>query len=148
MASSFFARILADERRRDRYAAMSRFFWICLGGAVGTGARYLLTGWVLAALGVGFPWGTLAVNLIGSFAIGGVMHVGVATALLSPTLRMTLTTGVLGGFTTYSAFNYESLRLAQDGAWLLAGVNVLVMVVSCLAAGTAGIWIARLVLGR
>ena len=127
---------------------MSRFLWICFGGAVGTAARYLLSGWVLAALGAGFPWGTLAVNLIGSFLIGGIMHVSLATALLSPTLRLTLTTGVMGGFTTYSAFNYESLRFAQDGAWFLAAVNVVVMVAGCLAAGAAGIWLARLLVGR
>ena len=127
---------------------MSRLAWICLGGALGTGARYLLSGWTLAALGAGFPWGTLAVNLIGSFAIGGVMHVSLTTALLSPTLRLTLTTGVMGGFTTYSAFNYESLRLAQDGAWLLAAANVVAMVAGCLAAGAAGVWVARLIVGR
>ena len=87
---------------------MNRFFWICLGGAAGTGARYLLSGWTLAAFGVAFPWGTLSVNVIGSFLLGLLMPVGVATPLLSPTLRLALTTGVMGGFTTYSTFNSEN----------------------------------------
>ncbi|HEY1435116.1 MAG TPA: CrcB family protein, partial [Thermoanaerobaculia bacterium] len=74
---------------------MSRFLWICLGGAAGTGTRYLLSGWALAVLGAGFPYGTLAVNVIGSFCVGLIMQVGLATSLMSPTLRLTLTTGVM-----------------------------------------------------
>jgi fluoride exporter len=127
---------------------MNRFFWICLGGAAGTGARYLVSGWALATLGVGFPWGTLAVNLIGSFLIGGIMHVGLTTQILSPAARLAMTTGVMGGFTTYSAFNYESLKFFQDGTWLLGVTNILVMVLGCLAAGAGGIWVARLIFGH
>ena len=126
---------------------MSRFLWICLGGAAGTGARYLLSGWALAALGTSFPWGTLAVNVIGSFLLGLLMQVGVATPLLSPTLRVALTTGVMGGFTTYSSFNYETMRYAQDGSWLLATVNVVVMLLGCLVAGFAGLLAGRWILG-
>ena len=89
---------------------MTRFLWICVGGAAGTGARYLLSGWALATLGASFPWGTLAVNVLGSFLLGLLMQVGITTSLLSPTLRLALTTGVMGGFTTYSTFNYETIR--------------------------------------
>lgn len=127
---------------------MSRFLWICLGGAAGTAARYLISGWALAILGTGFPWGTLAVNVIGSFLIGGIMHVGLTTQLLPPTLRLALTTGVMGGFTTYSAFNYETLQYFQEGARLLALANVAVMLVTCLAAGAAGLWAARFLVGH
>lgn len=127
---------------------MSRFLWICLGGAAGTGARYLISGWALAMLGTGFPWGTLAVNLIGSFLIGGIMHAGLTTQILSPAARLFLTTGVMGGFTTYSAFNYESLKFFQDGAWLAGLTNILVMVLACLAAGAAGLGVARFVFGH
>ena len=127
---------------------MSRFLWICLGGAAGTAARYLISGWALGLLGLGFPWGTLAVNVIGSFLIGGIMHVGLATQMLPPTLRLALTTGVMGGFTTYSAFNYETLQYFQEGARLLAFANVVVMLVACLAAGAAGLWAARLLVGH
>ena len=126
---------------------MSRFLWICLGGAAGTGARYLLSGWALAAFGPAFPWGTLAVNVIGSFCVGLIMQVGIATSLLSPTLRLALTTGVMGGSTTYSTFNYETIRYVQDGAWRLAVGNVLITLVVCLAAGFAGIALGRSLFG-
>jgi CrcB protein len=117
---------------------MSRFLWICLGGAVGTGARYLLGGWTLRAFGPSFPYGTLSVNLIGSLLVAALMYLGVEAAMLPPTLRLVLTTGVMGGFTTYSTFSYETLKYLQDGAWGLAIVNVLVTVFGCLAACLLG----------
>jgi CrcB protein len=126
---------------------MSRFLWICAGGAFGTGARYLLSGWALAALGPSFPYGTLAVNLIGSFGVGLLMQVGIATPILSPTARLTLTTGVMGGFTTYSTFNYETIRYAQDGSWALALGNVAATLAGCLAAGVLGVAAGRGVFG-
>ena len=126
---------------------MSRFLWICLGGAAGTGARYFLSGWALAAWGPAFPWGTFAVNAIGSFLLGLIMQVGVATPLLSPTLRLTLTTGVMGGFTTYSTFNWETMRYIQDGAWRLALGNVVLTLILCLAAGFAGVALGRALFG-
>jgi len=126
---------------------MSRLLWICAAGAVGTGARYLVSGWALAALGAGFPYGTFAVNVVGSFLIGLVMQVGLATPLLSPTLRMTLTTGFIGGFTTYSTFNYETIRYVQDGAWRLAFANVAITLIACLAAGFAGVALGRTLFG-
>jgi CrcB protein len=126
---------------------MARFFWICLGGAIGTGARYLLSGWLQRATGAGFPWGTLAVNLIGSFLLGLVMQVSLTTDLISPTLRLAIATGVLGGFTTYSSFNYETLRLFQEDAWLLGLANLGVTVVACLLAGVLGLWSGRLLAG-
>ncbi|HEY0557909.1 MAG TPA: fluoride efflux transporter CrcB [Thermoanaerobaculia bacterium] len=126
---------------------MGRFLWICLGGAAGTGARYLLSGWLLRALGPGFPWGTLAVNVIGSFLLGLLMQIAIATALLSPTLRLTLTTGVMGGFTTYSTFNYETLQYLQQNEWLAAGTNVAATLLVCLAAGALGVLTGRLLAG-
>jgi CrcB protein len=126
---------------------VSRFLWICLGGAAGTGARYLLSGWALAALGAGFPYGTLAVNVLGSFCVGLLMQVGVATPVISPTLRLALTTGVMGGFTTYSTFNYETIRYIQDGAWRLALGNVVLTLAACLAAGVAGVALGRSLFG-
>lgn len=126
---------------------MERLFWICLGGAVGTGARYLLSGWVLERFGPAFPSGTLAVNTLGSFLLGALMFVGVEAGMLSPTLRLALTTGVMGGFTTYSTFSYETMRYLQDGAWALALLNVLVTVVGCLAACFLGWAAAHLVAG-
>ena len=117
-----------------------RLLWICLGGAFGTGARYLLSGWALEQFGSGFPYGTLAVNVIGSFLLAVLMYAGVDAGLLSPTVRLALTTGVMGGFTTYSTFSYETMRYLQDGVWWLALVNVAVTVVACLVACFLG-WI-------
>jgi fluoride exporter len=126
---------------------MARFLWICLGGAAGTGARYLLSGWLLRAAGPGFPWGTLAVNVLGSFLLGLIMQVALTTDLISPTLRLGLTTGVMGGFTTYSTFNYETLQYLQQSEWLAAFTNVAVTLLVCLAAGALGVLGGRLLAG-
>lgn len=126
---------------------MSRFLWICLGGAAGTGARYLLSGWVLVAIGTRLPWGTLAVNLLGSFLLGGLMELSLATNLVSPALRLALTTGFLGGFTTYSTFNYETLAYFRDGAWLYGFFNIGLTLGGCLVAGMAGLLAARAAMG-
>jgi len=126
---------------------MSRFLWICVGGAAGTGARYLLSGWILQRLGGAFPYDTLSVNVVGSFVLGVLMQVALATQLLSPTLRLALTTGAMGGFTTYSTFNYETLKYFQEGAFLFGFLNILVMVLACLAAGALGFIGARSLIG-
>ena len=126
---------------------MNRFLWICLGGGIGTGARYLLSGWLLAAFGTAFPYGTLAVNLIGSFLLGAIMHVALTTNWIAPTLRVALTTGVMGGFTTYSTFNYETLQYVREEAWGLAACNLGATVAGCLVAGVAGLALARWWLG-
>ena len=126
---------------------MSRLLWVCLGSAVGGGARYLVSLAALQWLGAGFPYGTLAVNLIGSFGIGIVMHVGLESTLISPTARLFLTTGVMGGFTTYSTFNYETLGLVSEGDWLRAGLNVGATFAGCLVAGLLGVASGRALLG-
>jgi fluoride exporter len=126
---------------------MSRFLLICLGGAVGTGARYLLSGWVPRALGAGFPLGTLFVNAIGSFLLAVIMHVGLTSGLLPPDARLVLGTGVMGGFTTYSTFNYETMQYLQEGALGLATLNVAVTLLGCLAAGGLGLALGRWLAG-
>ena len=126
---------------------MARFVWVCLGGAVGTGARYAIAGWAARRFGSEFPYGTLLVNVVGSFAIALIMQLSLTTGVVSPSLRVFLTVGVLGGFTTYSAFNYETLGYLQSGAWLMGSINVLAMVIACLVAGLAGLASARLLVG-
>ena len=126
---------------------MGRFLLVCLGGALGTGARYLIGGWAFRTFGMGFPVGTLAVNLIGSLLIMFVMHVGFDKGALSPDVRMVLTSGVLGGFTTYSSFNFETTRLLQQGAVGLGFLYVAVTLLGCLAAGMLGLYLGRLVAG-
>lgn len=122
---------------------MLKLLVISLGGAIGAGARYLLSNWALALFGPAFPYGTLAVNALGSFAICGVMHLGVTASLISPTVRLFLTTGLLGGLTTYSAFDYETFHYAQAGAYGLAILNVALMLAICFAAGAAGDGLAK-----
>ena len=92
-----------------------RFLLVCLGGAAGTGARYLFGGWAQRTLGAGFPYGTLIVNAVGSFLLVIIMHLSLETGAISPDARVILGTGVMGGFTTYSTFNYETFRLIQQG---------------------------------
>lgn len=120
-----------------------QFLWICLGGAVGTGARHLLSSWIGTAIGGAFPWGTFVVNVLGSFLVAVLMVAGSEANVLSPTARLALTTGVMGGFTTYSAFSYETLRLFENGAWIAGASNVLVTVVACLASCLLGLWCGR-----
>ncbi len=126
---------------------MVRLFWICLGGAFGTGLRYGVSLWAPRLLGISFPYATLIVNVVGSFLIGLIMYLGLNTALLSPTVRFTLTTGVMGGLTTYSTFNYETLRSFQEGQWLLGTLNLLLTVCGCIVAGLLGLACGRFVAG-
>jgi len=126
---------------------VAQFLWICLGGAVGTGARYLVALLALRLLGPAFPWGTLVVNVAGSFLLGAVMHVGLATEWISPAWRLALTTGVMGGFTTYSTFNYETLGYLREGAIVIALANVGATLILCLAAGWLGLMAARAIVG-
>jgi CrcB protein len=116
-------------------------FWIGCGGAAGTIARYLVSGWALDRFGTGFPFGTLAVNVVGSFLLAALMYLGVHAGMLPPTVRLALTTGIMGGFTTYSTFSYETMRYLQDGAWALALLNMAVTVGGCLLACLLG-WVA------
>lgn len=126
---------------------MARFLWICAGGAVGTGARYLASIWAARLLGPAFPYGTLAVNVGGSFLLGAIMHLGLVTQTLPPTLRLVLATGVMGGFTTYSTFNYETMQYFQEGAWAMGALNITATLVLCLVAGALGLAGARWLVG-
>jgi fluoride exporter len=126
---------------------VTRFALICAGGAAGTATRYLVSLAAAALLGTSFAWGTLAVNVAGSFLISAIMHVGLATDLISTTTRLTLTTGFMGGLTTYSTFNYETLRYFEEGAWGLGAANMAATVGGCLAAGLLGFAAARAIWG-
>lgn len=122
---------------------MGQLLLICLGGALGSGARYLLSGFVAARLGPGFPYGILLVNASGSFLIALVMVLSLEAGIVSPRLRLFLTTGVMGGYTTYSSFNYDTLALAERGAVGTAAAYFALTVTGCLAAGYCGMAAAR-----
>ena len=102
---------------------MERFFWICLAGAVGTGTRYLIAVWAAQRLGSAFSYGTLIVSLAGCFLIAAVMHAAL-TLGWHANLRAALTIGFMGAITTYSSFNYETMRLFEEGAPATAVVNL------------------------
>ena len=126
---------------------MERFLWICLAGAAGTGARYLIVLWAAKRLGSAFPNGTLIVNVFGSFVIAALMHAGL-TLGWSPTVRAAVTIGFIGGLTTYSSFNYETMRLFEERAAATAVLNLTLTMLGGLMAGWLGLMIARGVLGR
>lgn len=111
---------------------------VCLGGALGTGARYLVSAWTPKVLGPAFPYGTLFVNVLGSFLLGAVMYLGTETTAMPATTRVVLATGVLGGFTTYSSFSYETMKFLQENALHLALLNMALNVLGCLGACALG----------
>ncbi|HEY7203956.1 MAG TPA: CrcB family protein [Methylomirabilota bacterium] len=123
---------------------MTRFVLICFGGAVGTGARYLLGGLAVRWLGPDFPYGTMFINVLGSFLIGTIQQVGLTTLWIPETLRLVLAIGVMGGFTTYSSFSYETIRLVEAGSWAAAAAYVGLTTGLCLGGCTAGLALGRL----
>jgi CrcB protein len=126
---------------------MERLFWICLAGAIGTGARYLVAIWAAQRLGSAFPYGTLIVNLAGCFIIAALMHAALMLGW-SATLRSAVTIGFVGGLTTYSSFNYDTMRLFEEGAPATAVVNVGMTLVGGFVAGWLGLVLARQILGH
>lgn len=122
-----------------------RLFLVIAFSGLGGGARYLMGGWV-AQLAPGFPWGTIAVNGLGSFLIVVFMQLGLHDAI-GPDTRLALTTGLMGGFTTYSTFNYETMAFFEQGAVLLGAANVAATVAICLVTGALGLWAGRALVG-
>lgn len=118
-------------------------FLIGLFGGFGCISRYLVSGWVHAWLGRDWPYGTLTVNILGSLLLGLIMEGSLRTALLGPEVRMGITVGFMGGFTTFSTFSYETVRLLEDGSWLLAGANATANLIFCLLGAGIGIMLAR-----
>jgi CrcB protein len=116
---------------------------VFLGGGLGAATRYWLSGWVHERLGSAFPYGTLTVNILGCFVIGLVMGSMEERFLSHPSLRVFLTIGILGGFTTFSSFSYETIAMIRDGEFAYASLNVLASVLCCIS----GTWIG-LIAGR
>jgi fluoride exporter len=121
---------------------MAKLFWICMAGALGTGTRYLVGLWADERLGKAIPYGTLLVNVVGCFLIALVMQLSLRSAAIPPALRLTLTTGFMGGLTTYSSFNYDVGRYLQAGAYATASLYFGLTVLLCLTAGSLGVILA------
>lgn len=122
---------------------MTVVLYIALFGALGCLARYFFSGWVYDLIGRTLPYGTLAVNGIGAFLVGLVMEFSLRSTVVSPELRIGLTIGFLGGFTTFSTFSYETFRLLESAQLPQALANVLLSVIACLALTFLGIIAAR-----
>jgi len=120
---------------------MLSYIFVMLGGALGTGARFWMSGFIAERAGEFFPLGTLVVNVSGSFVVG--FFAGFTgpegPALVSPRFREFFMIGVCGGYTTFSSFSLQTLDLARDGDWFKALLNTVLSFVSCLAS----VWLGR-----
>jgi CrcB protein len=125
---------------------VTRIFLVGLAGGLGTLTRYVVGLWAARTLGASFPYGTLFVNLGGCFLIAFIAHAA-AVQVISPAVRLTLTTGFMGGLTTYSSFNLETTQLLRDRAWGVAGMNLAATLFGCFVAGLLGLALARAVFG-
>src|SRR5450756_703308 len=112
------------------------YLWVALGGALGSVSRYWLSGLVASRFGETFPWGTLVINITGSFIIGVFAAMAIPEGRLDPQSRAFTTQflmiGVCGGYTTFSSFSLQTLNLLRDREWLYAGGNILLSVVLCM----------------
>lgn len=115
---------------------MAPYIWIAAGGALGSVARFWISGVVARHFGEAFPWGTLLVNVTGSFIVGffATLTEPEGRWLVAPSVRQFVMIGVLGGYTTFSAFSLQTLTLARDGEWFYAGANAVLSLVLCLVA--------------
>ena len=119
---------------------LSTYLWIALGGALGSMARFWLAAFVATLLGPQFPWGTILINIAGSFVIGFFAAFSGPSGrfVASFNVRAFVMVGICGGFTTFSAFSLQTLDLARESRWLQAGGNVALSVFACLVAVWAG----------
>ena len=118
------------------------YLWIAVGSAIGGVLRFLCSGLIAERIGETFPWGTLAVNVSGSFVIGLFFTLTGPDGrlLVGATARLFVMVGLCGGFTTFSSFSLQTLSLARDGDWLRAGANTVASVVLCLLA----VWLGHI----
>ncbi len=104
---------------------MPAMLWVGLGGFVGANARYLLSGWVASRLGAIFPYGTYLINVTGSFILGFFLAFAEDRVWIAPSLRLLFAVGFVGAYTTFSTFEYESVRLLQQRELLFAGLYLI-----------------------
>ena len=102
-----------------------RLIAVGCGGFIGASLRYLISGWSLKLFGGAFPYGTLLVNILGGFLIGFIMKGSMGTFTISPTMRVFLTTGLMGGLTTFSTFSYETIGMLEESNYLFGSLNVM-----------------------
>jgi CrcB protein len=124
---------------------MKMLLAVALGGAVGAVLRYKTVGWVAHLMGHGFPWGTLVVNVVGSFAMGALIELGALKLNLSGEMRAFLAVGLLGAFTTFSTFSLDVATLWERGAVMATGAYIAASVALSILALFAGLAFVRTV---
>lgn len=121
------------------------YLLVSVGGAIGAAARYFLSGVVYQWLPANFPYGTLIVNILGSFVIGFLMTSFEDRFLVAPGLRIFLTVGILGGFTTFSSFSFETVSLFRSGEFFFGAMNATASLLGCLVATFIGMEVGKIV---
>src|SRR5271156_5811514 len=116
---------------------MTKYLMVGLGGFLGAIARFWLGGYIGERMGTRFPYGTFVINISGSFVIGFIMTLLTENAHWSPNWRYLVPVGFIGAYTTFSTFEYETLRSVQEGQWIVAMLNVVLSVIL----GFAGVWL-------
>jgi fluoride exporter len=121
---------------------MASYFWVAFGSALGGIARFWCSGVLAALIGETFPWGTLLINVIGSFVIGlfATLTGADGRLLVGSLTRQFVMVGLCGGYTTFSSFSLQTLNLINDGEWFHAGANVVLSVVLCVI----GVWVGHI----
>ena len=126
---------------------MLQLIWIAVAGALGALCRWGVSRAGYALFGAGFAWGTLIANVIGCFLLGFLMYTGLNTDKIPEALRTALAIGFLGALTTFSTFSYETVGYIEDGAWMLAVLNIGANLAIGLGATVAGMFLARTLFG-
>jgi len=103
---------------------MAKMIYVGMGGFLGASLRYLISMGSARLFGTGMPYGTLIVNVLGGFLIGFIMELSFSTESISPDMRLFLTTGILGGLTTFSTFSYETMSMINEGSYMLGTINI------------------------
>lgn len=132
-----------DKTWEDSIVALREYLWVSLGGIFGACARYFLSRFTAKMLGTGFPWGTLFINISGSFILGLFLVYTTEKAFVDPRWRLLIAIGFCGAYTTFSSYAFESMVYFEQGHWSLFAGNVLANNILCLAGVLAGAAIAR-----
>ncbi|MDR3551954.1 MAG: fluoride efflux transporter CrcB [Clostridia bacterium] len=124
---------------------MQKLLYVGIGGFIGACLRYIISTDSSKIYGAQFPFGTLIVNVIGGIMIGLIMELSLATDSISPNLRLFLTTGIMGGLTTFSTFSYETVSLFNDGSYLLGTLNTCLNLFLSIGGVVLGKFIAHII---